>query len=74
MEMQYQSYADGKSIIPGKADFTVKKGKEIVQPSDFEIISVTNNTKIGTATVVIRGNGKYCGMKKVSFKIVKNNF
>ncbi len=51
-----------------------RREKEIVQTSDFEIISVTNNTKIGTATVVIRGNGKYCGMKKASFKIVKNNF
>ncbi len=40
--------------------------------TDYEIVpgSYANNNKKGTATVVIKGIGKYSGTKKVSFKIV----
>lgn len=33
-------------------------------------LSYKNNTKVGTATVIIKGKGKYSGTKKVTFNIV----
>ncbi len=38
---------------------------------DFEIVSYTNNKKVGTAKVTVKGIGNYGGTKTLSFKINK---
>jgi hypothetical protein len=48
---------------------TLKYGTDyIIDESSYK-----NNFNAGTASVVIRGVGKYSGTKKVTFKIVKKN-
>ena len=61
---------DGKAKKPG---VTVKlNGKALKNGTDY-IVSYSNNTKVGTATVKITGKGNYAGSISKTFKI-KNNF
>ena len=61
---------DGKAKKPG---VTVKlNGKALKNGTDY-IVSYSNNTKVGTATVKITGKGNYTGSISKTFKI-KNNF
>lgn len=47
----------------------VKYGKTILREgTDYEL-EYRNNTEIGTASVVVKGKGNYCGQKSISFKI-----
>ncbi|MBR1854343.1 MAG: BspA family leucine-rich repeat surface protein [Lachnospiraceae bacterium] len=60
--------ADGSSKV------TVKAGKEfkpLIYGTDFEIIkgTYTNNVKLGTASVKIRGLGEYGGVMTVKYKV-----
>ncbi len=77
----------GEDIVfdPTSADFNdifdiyimVKNVKtKLVYGVDFEIVegSYDKNIKKGTASVTIRGLGKYTGTKKVTFKIVAKTF
>lgn len=58
----------GKEIIP---KFVVKNcGEVLVEGRDF-VVSYTNNIKLGTATMLVKGIGNYFGELKGSFKIVK---
>lgn len=57
-------------IIPKKSDIKVIVDKKELSSSEYEIVSITNNYNVGTATMVIRGKGEYGGEKKVTFKIV----
>jgi hypothetical protein len=66
-----QYYNSGKPVYPSKKDITITKSGYNFGTDDFEIISVTNNYKVGTATMIIQGNGQLCGTKKVNFKIQK---
>lgn len=66
-----QYYAGGEGIEPAKTDITVKYGKTILDPTDFEIYRIDNNTEVGTATIILQGNGTYFGTKKATFKIKK---
>ncbi len=71
------AYVDSSTeIIPSKNDIEITPAKNApaVQASDYEIISVTNNTRVGTATIILRGNGDYSGTKKATFKITKGTF
>ena len=36
---------------------------------NFTIESITNNSRMGTATVILKGTGEFGGTKKVTFKI-----
>lgn len=57
----------GKAIKPS---ITVKDGdKKLVKGTDYTV-SYKNNTKIGTATVIVTGKGKYSGTKELTFNIV----
>lgn len=57
----------GKSIKPA---VTIKDGdKKLVKGTDYTV-SYKNNTKIGTASVTIKGKGNYTGEKTLTFKIV----
>ncbi|MDE6699529.1 MAG: hypothetical protein K2K10_00715 [Acetatifactor sp.] len=40
----------------------------LVKGTDYDVVG-SNNVNAGTATVTIRGRGKYCGTKKATFKI-----
>ncbi|SOC03998.1 InlB B-repeat-containing protein [Pseudobutyrivibrio ruminis] len=70
-------YDDGNEVIPLKSEDILvyyMEGKEKVEvsPNEYEIVSVTNNTKIGKATVVIRGKHSifgYGGIKTITFNI-----
>ena len=46
---------------------TLKKG------TDYTVSSYSNNTKIGTATVKIKGKGAYCDSIKVTFDVIPPN-
>ena len=61
-----QAYT-GKTVKPG---VTVKNGSTtLVEGKDYTL-SYKNNVKIGTATVTVKGKGKYSGSKKLTFKII----
>ena len=61
---------DGKAKKPG---VTVKlNGKALKNGTDY-IVSYSNNTKVGTATVKITGKGNYTGSVSKTYSI-KNNF
>jgi len=70
-------YDDGNEVIPLKSEdifvyYMEGKEKVEVSPNEYEIVSVTNNTKIGKATVVIRGKHSifgYGGTKTITFNI-----
>lgn len=47
-------------------------GKKLVENTDYTV-SYTNNTKVGTATVTIRGKGNYSGTKKITYEITPQN-
>lgn len=70
------SFDDCNEIIPVKSkDIVVSykvKGKKtpvVLDPDCYEVLSVTNNRYIGTATVTIRGKKPYGGVKTITFKI-----
>ena len=61
---------DGKAKKPG---VTVKlNGKTLKNGTDYTV-SYSNNTKVGTAKVTIKGKGNYTGSVSKTYKI-KNNF
>ncbi len=69
-----QTYT-GAPIVPDKNDIVVRFGKEEpLKATDYEIIALENNVEKGTATITLRGVGKYGGIKKVKFKIVSKSF
>ncbi len=49
----------------------VKSGKTIaaIDESNYEIISITGNRFLGTATITVAGKGAYGGIKKITCKI-----
>lgn len=60
----------GNEIIPEYLDLSqgmdyLKEGK------DYEVVSYFNNVKKGTASILLKGKGKYSGTRIVKFKIVK---
>ena len=62
-------YYTGKPVWLNKEDITVKVGSETLSSLDYDILSYSNNIQKGTATVTLKGKGKYGGTKTVSFKI-----
>lgn len=68
----------GKAIEldPEKDIISAKIGAktDLVYGNDYVIDSYTNNTKKGTASVMIRGVGNYGGTKKVTFVIKAKKF
>lgn len=62
------SYADLTNVL-----YTGSKSAPtyLIPGTDFEIASYSNNTKRGTAKVVLKGKGSYAGTKTLTFKIVR---
>ena len=57
----------GKAIKPS---VTIKDGTKTLKNGTDYTLTYKNNTKIGKATVTIKGKGSYTGEKTVSFNIV----
>ena len=55
--------------MPGQDDLSITHKGTPVTADEYEIISYSNNTKKGKASLVIRGKGQYGGTKKVTFTI-----
>ena len=53
-----------------KPDVTVKEGSKNLRKNVDYIVSYKDNTKVGTASVVISGTGKYTGKLTTTFTIV----
>ncbi len=67
----------GSAIVPEKRSYTLKLGgRELVEGTDYRVISVMNNIDPGTATIVFEGMGTVesspAGTKTASFKIKGN--
>ena len=56
----------GSAITPA---VTVKDGKTTLKKGTDYSVSYANNTKVGTATVIITGKGSYSGTLKTNFTI-----
>lgn len=63
-----QLYTGGE-ICPGQDEITVKIGKTVLAPEDYEIVSYSNNINKGSGVIVLRGKGEYGGTKAVKFTI-----
>lgn len=63
----------GDKVYTGKAlkpAVTVKYGGKTLKKGRDYTVTYKNNKKIGTATIVIKGKGKYSGTRKITFRIV----
>ena len=49
-------------------EFTVRDGDRVLTEGKDFTVSYTNNIKLGTATVTVRGIGKYTGVLSVKFR------
>ena len=59
----------GKEVKPS---VTVTDGdKKLKRGTDYTL-TYSDNVKVGTARIIIKGKGDYTGTKRVSFKIVRN--
>ena len=78
---KYTGYAITASIKPeglelasnGKTlaeKLALKDGDTTLNGSDYYIINIENNTKVGTATINLGGKGNYTGKVSLSFPIV----
>lgn len=59
----------GKALIP---EVTVNYGNTALKKDKDYTVSCSNNTRLGTASVIIKGKGSYTGEVKKTFKIVLN--
>lgn len=66
-----KQYYTGKAINVLKEDITIVSNGKRLYSDDFDIIGYTNNTNVGTATVTVRGKGKFGGIQTVKFTIAK---
>ncbi len=69
---EYKLYVNnGEAVKLTKSDLEVKeKGTGyILQPEDYDIVSFTDNNKVGTAKLTIAGKGKYGNTKTQNIKI-----
>lgn len=68
------------NVVPAKPAFTVKFGgkpvtcfedvsEESIPEEDGYYVTYESNDRIGTAYACITGTGKYCGTRRISFKI-----
>lgn len=64
----------GNEITLDKTQITVRLSGITLKPEDYEIIQYANNSKKGKASVTIKGNGNYGGMKTVKFTIGAKGF
>lgn len=65
----------GSAVVP-EIRLYMRNGqtKTYLTSADYEIIGCYNNTKRGTAVLLIRGTGSYSGVKRITFKIAPKRF
>ena len=72
-----QSYT-GSEITLSKDQITLTIGKdknqETLTEDDYDIVGYKNNIRKGTATVILKGKGKYAGTRNLTFKITARDF
>lgn len=61
-------YYTGKPLTPKP---TVKHGKTVLVEGTDYALTYANNTKVGTATITVKGKGNYSGSRKVTFAIIE---
>ena len=61
---------DGKAKTPA---VTVKHGSQVLVKDEHYTVSYQNNTNVGTATIIVKGRGKYTGTIKKTFAITKKS-
>ncbi len=74
----YIKYA-GSPVTITEDDIVLKIKKKVgrtanlvtIDSSEYEIVSIQNNNKVGKASVIIRGTGEYGGLKTINFTIKK---
>ena len=59
---------DGKPKLP---EFTVERGKNVLEKGKDYTVSVSDNTEVGTATITVTGKGDYKGTKQAHFIITE---
>ena len=59
----------GKEVEPGYEEIQVTYDGEFLDSSNYEIVNYSNNVKKGSASLTIRGKGKFAGTKTVKFVI-----
>ena len=70
-KIENQQYT-GSALTPEVRLYTqTGKTKTYLTDEDYEVIGCYNNTKRGTATILVRGKGAYSGVKCVTFRIVQ---
>lgn len=70
-KIENQPYT-GSAIMPEVRLYTqTGKIKTYLTEEDYEVIGCYNNSRRGTATILVRGKGAYSGVKRVTFKIVQ---
>ena len=62
-------YYTGKPIYLSKGDLDITFNKLPLSYEDYDIVSYTNNTAKGSASVTIRGKGDFGGYKTIKFTI-----
>lgn len=64
-------YYKGKPVYLTEDDLIVKVGGKQLPSQDYAIVGYEKNINVGTATVIIRGQGDYVGDRKITFKILQ---
>lgn len=62
-------YYTGKEITFSDKDLEIKLGGKTLGTDDYEIIGYYNNVNKGKAQMILKGQGKYGGVKQVTFTI-----
>ncbi|MDY4692280.1 MAG: hypothetical protein SO401_01720 [Blautia sp.] len=71
IQLKKNSYDYTGAVIVPEFDVVVD-GKTLVKGTDYEIVTIENSAKAGTATVIIRGKGEYDKVitAKANFEVV----
>lgn len=62
-------YYTGEAITFSDKDLEIKLGGKTLGSDDYEIIGYYNNVSKGKAQMILKGQGKYGGVKQVTFTI-----
>ena len=70
---QFYRYYEGKPVLLSKSELELTMNGVHIPSSQYEIVGFLNNDRVGTASVILKGRGKYGGLKTITFRILKQN-